>query len=410
MQGFHATHVRSPGGSLRGSAFWTALLGLFLPLVGCGGDADFGGSGSRKKSEDNTKADAGGGDEVDEPPGDDSANLSPYASLTWYWQCATDPVNVPAPTEDDAIVENEGPHEMQKSKLAGTPVTISGHLCPPAQLPRDIMFVIDTSGSMGGTTNNDPRIGDTCGRLQAVESVIAAAPAGSARFGITTFSSTVDATTSGLFETKDQLFANIAPGGNIADVLCAANGSTNYGTGLDRAEVLLKGGRADATKEIYFVSDGQPSDGTAGPAKAQTLKTVGVNIGTEFIPVTIATVMLAGVDTVLESEMASRDANGKALHAYVAQTGELTKALTDLAANEIVSAELSYRPMGGGDWIALDLMSHLQGYDFTLPPFTIDIEDGAPGLEVLYEYRDRHDHRVATGGKILWTTDAGGGG
>lgn len=385
---------------------WAACLALMF-ATGCGSDTDFGGkSESSANSTPNPKNP--NGKKPVEPDGGHDPSLDPLASLTWFWQCTAAPGTEPTPAADEAVVENEGPHNFYRENLTGTPVTFKGHLCPPAQAARDIIFVIDVSGSMGGSENNDPRIGNSCGRLSAVQSVIAATPPGQARFGIVTFGTGLMKTSSALFETQDQLFANVAPVGSIADVLCAANGSTYYDDGLKQAAALLKAGRPDASKEIYLVSDGQPSFGHDGIFDAQTLKTVGVNVGTSFLPVTIATVMLAGVDTVLEQSIASRDVNGLPLHAYVAKTGELTKALTALATNAIVSAALQYRSIGATAYTTLDLMAYLQGYDFTLPSFTIDMSDGAPGIEVLYEYKDQRGHSVSTGGKILWNAAGGG--
>lgn len=383
---------------------WVLAL-LSLGAAGCGDDADFGSPSQKTNDKDALVVDQ----PVVEPLPSPKPTPPSLASLTWYWQCSAEPGSLPPATPENAVVQNEGPHQFAKGMLVQTPVTFKGKLCPPAAQPRDIVFVIDTSGSMGGTTNNDPRVANSCGRLSAVQAAIAATPTGTARFGVVTFSSGVDATSTGLFATQAELFANLAPAGNIADILCAANANTYYDAGLNQAATLLQTGRAEASKEVYLLSDGLPSTGHDGIAHAQVLKTSGVNVGTAFYPVTIATIMLGGADgSVLRDSIASTGATGEALHANVSQTGQLASVLTQLAANEIVAATLKYRAIGAGDWTSLDLMAHLQGFEFALPSFTIDLDAAAAGLEVVYEYHDAKNHRVSTGGKILWTVDGGG--
>jgi hypothetical protein len=396
----------------------TAVAALLAALAGCGNDTDFGGSSGSRGGDDATpdtptaeEEEPGPGGTEDpgakEPPpdGEDPSTPAPFASLTWYWQCDAAPAAAPAATDKDAVVVGTGPHQFLPDELKGTPVVFSGHLCEPAALPRDVIFVVDVSGSME-IDGNDPRVGDTCGRLQAIESVMASIPVGQAKFGVVTFSSLVGRTSTGLFDSKDALYADLAPGGNIADVVCASDGGTNYDAGFYYGGELLRTGRLGAAKEIYFISDGAPNSGQDGVTIATGLKTTGVNVGAEFIPVTIATVMVKGDDTKMK-QVASTTSSGQLLHAYVAQSGSLAEVLSELAKNEIVGGELKYRAIGEEDWTTLDVYDHLQGFDFALPSFTIEVDNAPAGLEVLFEYWDLRDNRFATGGKLLWKEGAG---
>ncbi len=405
--------------------------GLFIVLsshglVACGGDTTFAGPGGAK-SDDATEDKKGGKDDKDgkdgqgEPPAGDAdpATPPPFASLTWFWQCDAEPVAAPAPaTEKDVVVEGTGPHQFNRDQLRGTPVTVSGRICEPEQLPRDLVFVVDVSGSMldsggGAGTGNDPvDAAGSCGRLSALQQTINSIPAGTARFGLVTFSSNVEVQSTGFFASADALFANVAPGGNIATVLCAGGGGTNYQAALGNtngkgAGALLALGADNATKEIYFISDGQPDAFKDGIAEATLLKSAGVPVGTQQINVTIAGIMLKGVDRVIEQSLVSSDSNGKKLYAHAKDAAGLTKVLAELAANGIAGGDVKYRPIGTTAYTTLTLMDHLQGFNFTLPSFNIDIDDAPVGVEVLFEYFDRHDNRYSTGGKILWVMDDG---
>lgn len=398
-------------------------------IGGCGGEADFQGSdqansadvGGIKPDGD----DAGGGDSAGDDGGDDGGDGGPdndvddtsdggqgdggddgaaAQSLTWDWPCQHSPTSAPKPSSlTDIVISGSGPHEFKRKDLEGAPITFTGELCQPAAVPRDIVLVIDTSGSMD---HNDTMRGGSCGRLAALRKVMTSIPAGVGNFSIVTFNSDEDSSSTGLFASEAELFADIAPNGDIGGVVCGAEGDTNYDAGLQRAGALLSMGRADATKEIYFISDGEPTHQRHGIQVASALKTKGVSINGKKIRVTIATVMLRGVDSVLRDFIASRDARGRPLHAFVGNTSLLTQALNDLTSNIIAGVELKYRPIGSTQWTRLDVSQYLQGFNFKLPSVSIDMERDTPnGLEVLFEYWDSRDNRYSSEGQLVWAAD-----
>lgn len=391
----------------------TLAFSAIVPLsAACGEDSSFQGVAGTAKTDDAKPVEIAAPSPVVLPPTPLPPPPPPpvgqsYTALTWFWQCDSDPASVPeAPSDSGVVLQGTGPHQFTADQIDKTPITILGRLCKPASLKRDIVFVVDTSGSMD---RNDQRVGDSCGRLTAMRQVLLALAgegAGVANFAIVTFNSKLERNSTRLFDNANLLFAELAGTGNIADVVCNAKAGTNYDAGLTKAGELLATGRPAATKEIYFISDGAPDGGKDGVARAQSLKTIGVTVGATPVPVTIATVMLAGTDEVLESQIASRDATGKPMHGFVAQTGGLAKVLADLTHNEIIGAEFKYRPLGATKWTSLDLLTHLDAeFNFTLPSFKIELSKEPKGIEVQYEYWDKHDNRFSTGGKLLWTVE-----
>lgn len=381
---------------------------VWLSLVSCGDDAALKGSSGVRPGNISAPEEDDNGNAEAKPPRKPPANLGdtgqPQVSqLRWFWQCESAPVPPPAPlSADEIVIEGVGPHMFTREQIDGSPLVFEGKICEPKELPRDIIFVVDTSGSMN---ENDPRLGTGCGRLTAIDAVLASLPTGGqARVGVVTFNSQLDRNSTALFDSGSALYADLAAVGTAADVICNANGGTNYDAGIAQAEQLFSlAGRPEATKEIYFISDGQPNVGVDGIAQAARLKTQGVTVGSKTIPVTFATIMLAGTDTVLQNFIASRGPDGKPLYAYVAQTSELTKALATLVDNKLVGAELSWRPIGAADWQTTNLMEQMQGFSFVLPSIKIDYSQAPQGLEVRYEYFDQHDNRYSTEGKLLWT-------
>ena len=325
-------------------------------------------------------------------------------NLTWFWQCDSAPATLPETAGGNVVVSGPGEHKFKPSSFDKTPLIFSGKICPPVTLPRDIVFVIDVSGSMGGTGGADPALNKSCGRLKAVESIIddIVSRGGDARFGIVTFSTGVTARSSTMFGDRTNLFTDLSGSGSISDALCRAVGGTEYGAGLKAAESILSAGRSDAIKELYFVSDGEPED-TTGPALAARFKSPGLSIAGKSIPVTIGTAMLgSGNDSILKNDIASKDISGAPLHVGSVQAGNLASTLSKLAANEILEGLMKYRVVGVDDWTEINFTPSIINYNFSVPSITIDRTIAPAGLEVKFEYRDQHNNKYASEGKILW--------
>ena len=334
------------------------------------------------------------------------------SGLTWFWQCGSDPADVPKAQGDEVVIVDGGVHEFSDDAFKQVPVTITGRVCPPAKFPRDIVFVIDVSGSMGKSANgnppSDPAVGGSCGRLAAVQSIInsVVASGSDARFGIVTFSSQAQRYSNAMYGDATNLMADIAPGSSPFNVLCAAAGGTNYTAGLEKAKAIFEHSRPDAVKELYFVSDGVPdpaNDPTVdGSTVAPGLKSPGVSVEGKSIPVTIATVMLGGADASILQKIASVGRDGAPLHKTTGEASKLGEALGALAANDIAEGTIKYRPTGTDVWTTIDLKTNLQGYNFSIPSFTLDKNSAPNGLEVAFEYRDLKNNVHASGGDIKW--------
>jgi Mg-chelatase subunit ChlD len=324
-------------------------------------------------------------------------------SLTWFWQCDAAPGPAPAPggADDVVIVGNTSNTEFNAARFAGVPMTVQGEFCP-LETQRDIVFVIDVSGSMNGVNQaNDPRMGNTCGRLEAMQSVIASATQGaSARFAGVTFSNAVSNVSSAFATSIDGVFA-----GNLANTVCAAGGGTNYTASLERAEQLLASARASASKEIYFLTDGQPDNGGADPLNNPDINGVAVAARLRAAGVTVVTVMLGSDvtgDNHLRTRITSTSPSGDLLHANAANASQLASTMTRLAQNDVSIGEVRYRPIGGGSWSSYDLLGARSGNKFELPEMIIDVAQAPYGLEMEYSYRDRRGKTYSSSGAIRW--------
>ncbi len=360
---------------------------LLLPFTSCGSKANFNSGGSTRPTANGTAKTGYYGQKVDK--------------LTWFWQCDSAPAPPPETAGGSVVVSGAGDHNFKSASFNKTPLIFSGKVCPPVTYPRDIIFVIDVSGSMTGA---DPIANGSCGRLKAVETIIndIVSRGGDTRFGIVTFSSGLVARSSMLFGDRTNLFADVARGSTISDTICRASGGTNYGSALSGAESIFTGSRAQAIKELYFVSDGAPED-TAGPALASRMKNPGISIGGKAIPVTIATAMLgAGDDSVLKKDIASKDNSGVALHVGSVAASQLATTLSKLAANEILDSVMKYRAVGTEAWTEINLTASIIDYSFSVPSITIDKSVAPEGLEVHFEYLDQHNNKYISEGKILW--------
>ncbi len=139
---------------------------------------------------------------------------------------------------------------------------LTGSICPKPQRPSRItvLFLIDWSGSM---QTMDPKVGDSCGRLQAAKAITnyiknSADPQTVVQEGMIPFSTAVDL--SGIIPLADvDTFAQSLQ----ADKFCRAAGATNYHAPLQQARYMLQGVQGRVV--IYFITDGAPNvklDGT----------------------------------------------------------------------------------------------------------------------------------------------------
>ncbi|MBF0441117.1 MAG: VWA domain-containing protein [Oligoflexales bacterium] len=346
------------------------------------------------------------------PEASPAAAAGPLISkLTWYWKCVLDKDDSNVPVSSDAaapVFVGEGKHEIPFDMLPDRiPLALDGKLCAPRPAMRDIVFVIDVSGSMN---DNDPRRADRgCGRYDAVRTIISKYSNGTnVRFGIVTFDYKIRYQSPAFYSDQASLFDAIVAkqGGEASDVICDYRNTTYYDVALSGAKALLETGRASATKEIYFVSDGLPEGGHEGADIASSLKTTGVSIEGVNVQSTIATILLIGDDgknEVLEGQIASRDAQGKPLHALVTSASQLADALVSLSETTVRKAVIAVGPSGGA-LTEYDIMKSSNGTSFSLPPVEIDKASAASGIQVVYTFWDSFGFKYSYSGTISFVT------
>ena len=149
-------------------------------------------------------------------------------------------------------------------------IVAEGSFCPNANRQKSVhlSFIVDVSGSMleqpfnnrtipkGGS---DPRKNGSCGRLEAVKTlinnVLDEAGDTSVKVSLVTFSSNV-VKNIGFIDPNAE-----GPNGSFIDTieqagLCEGKGFTNYKAGLDAAYEHLQG--IKGSKAVYFITDGAP--------------------------------------------------------------------------------------------------------------------------------------------------------
>ena len=331
------------------------------------------------------------------------AGVDPLNSLLWYWPCSAQPEAPPvAPSSVDPVIVGPGPFSLDSHRMGETQVTLQGQLCKPAQLKRDIVFVIDVSGSMASPYNHDPKKSDSCGRLAALQTVLGRfAQNGLTRFALLTFNDKVKMTTGTFSTSAANLTSNvlaITGAAKLADVVCAGYGSTNYDDALNgTAQILQSSIDPSTSKEIYFISDGEPDPARYdGIAIADSLKEHGV---------TIATLMLIGDDEGLK-KIASVDQTDptqtRLLHMKVNAADQLADTLSALAQNYLVGGTIKYRVIGADSWVSFDLLAIAQNFHFQLPAFPTDETLAPDGIEVSLDYWDKRGTHLRSIGQLLW--------
>ncbi|HET9236818.1 MAG TPA: vWA domain-containing protein [Oligoflexus sp.] len=210
------------------------------------------------------------------------------------------------------VSPNEGA-DIKVKDDARVVMNVKGRFCPTVSDNLTVLFIIDYSGSMGPNTpdqsnmsfqaaaGNDPRImvgaQKSCGRLQAVEAILAKFKAGDkVNVGTVTFAgdivgshttAPVDAQTfkdTRLAEASklSNFCSYVAPDASFANQEMAVpnanvGGATNYAAAFNRAYDFLR--NVKGRKAVYFITDGRPTAGgndpvAAGKNAAAKLKTI----------------------------------------------------------------------------------------------------------------------------------------
>ena len=145
---------------------------------------------------------------------------------------------------------------------AGAKVRIAGDFCsePLASGSLDVIFVVDFSGSMTSPQfHNDPTVNGTCGRLEAMRSMVAEVMRRNGPNTTITLS-VVGFSDGASLRLAPSSIAEAAPLLNVTN-LCgsdAPSASTNYQAAFEVTNQLLAQ-LSSTSKAVYFLSDGYPS-------------------------------------------------------------------------------------------------------------------------------------------------------
>ena len=327
-----------------------------------------------------------GNDSTSEPR---SPSVSDALEVNWTLPCER------SSASSSGTIVGGGRHQVAvdgESKLA---VTFTGSVCQPRNTPRDLVFVVDVTGSMGGGAgndfNHDPHVNGSCGRLDAIRHVLSMMPNdGTARVSLLTFNSRIAAKSSRFFATSEQLMDDLQSNKRdaIDNIICASEGGTDYSVALNGArQMLANHGRAEAQKEVYFITDGVPTVNN-GIKEAQSLRASGV---------IIAPIMLVGDEWLLRDHIASRDPHGQPLFRKVGEASKLADALAELSMNRLTKVELRYRPMNSGIWRSANVRERLSGYNFQLPAITFSLLEDSEFEVILDALDSRGNHSLVQG-------------
>ena len=311
--------------------------------------------------------------------------------LSWHFPC------------DDSKVEGydfvgAGTQQQNLANVDELKLQVSGVLCDGQYLPRDVVFVIDTSGSMGVSDPIDDY--GSCGRLRAIDHVASyLADFREAQVGLVLYNTRAETLYPKLVSAPEFYANYISDRDNMRELLCKSQQFTNYHRALVKTEQLLASGRQDSFKEVYFFSDGEPHDTFFGGDPA------GLEVAERLRETTtIATIGLGNVG-VLEQDIASR-VNGAPLHRQAEDLDELFILLQDLVETKNVGATLSYHYLGAEDTFSIDLW-HEAEFDqqratFNLEPlvFDIDPDDMREGLAITIKYWDNNANTYQARGEL----------
>jgi von Willebrand factor type A domain len=364
---------------------------------------------------------------------DDERGPEPYDSLDWYFPCpfddATSPDRLVVPPQTDSrklILNGVGPFNFIKEYMVRLPVKIHGRVCPWKLVDREVVFIVDVSGSMSGTDpevdvkpiegvkRENNAVAKTCGRMDALEAILAKMPAGKTKFAVATYDDRVVHFSTHLFNNKQDLYADLLRGEpatvKIKDVICRAGLGTSYKVGLDKAKAILLTGEAGSTKEMIFLSDGEPQDSKPTIlATTADFKTNGVTIGGRKQSISIATLLLGtAVTSDILKSMASVDNSVSPpapIFAKAANASDLADVLGRMIDNNKLQGS---QVLHSGDTPGLpkstvNVFPLLDRKNqFVTSSFILSVERSQLNYNMGFEYWDTMQNRSSFSGAIHW--------
>ena len=321
-------------------------------------------------------------------------------------------------TEDPSNAElklaGDQNHILDRSKFNRTGLTLGG-VVKTNPITRDIVFVVDVSGSMGPHTVNgirkpgsDPLANGNCYRLRAVKAAIDSTKAqGPSRFSVITFNNGVLRSPRGFFSSLEHMF----PNEDLTSIFCAAIGGTNYTNALSEAISVIELSPSTHLREVYFLTDGEPMDifpGTDnhcnyqhpfcnGRAQAITLR--------ETMGATLGTLMLGNNSTgnlYLQNNIAGRDAHNSPLHVQAANSLDLINSLFSLSRDNLVQGTILVRAKNTQTWSGFNMLSITANGQFKTESFAFDSSLYPEGIEMSVEYETERGHYHTGFASITW--------
>lgn len=344
---------------------------IFIIICGCQNEADFSGQESLAQPEPQAPLPA----QQEALPAPLPAGLN---EIGWYFACLGETMEVPEKVEGHLVFAGGGSHATSAAISQEIQLQLGGRLCNPEETKRNVVFIIDASGSM---VENDPIINGECGRLRALKQMFRQA-SGNTGFALVAFSESVVFASPQFVYTEQELYDQFESPEFPELTVCQALESTYYDRGLEAAEALFEGIPEGESKEVFFLSDGAPTFEHEGIQISQSLKLSGV---------TIAAIMLKGADMILKDYIASVDANGDPLFASAAEASvleEIYSMLQERSRVGVVAAELGFRPLySDAEFTTVNPFEHLDGRNFKVPPMPLSSDVFHDGIEVYYRYR-----------------------
>ena len=318
--GFQISHIYRAG--------LFVLVYLFFLLTSCGEEAEFSDNGAKiVQSNDSITSDTPEptdvGQSADANPDNSDIDETPEGvviienpiqesmsstALTWLWQCQTLEAEREENDPNTPLLEGSGNHPVSLHNELPLELTIEGNLCRPSDKERDIILIVDVSGSMRNNDPTDP-VNGGCGRKTAAKNLIdSLKDSNVARMGLITFDNNVIVNSNNFLTPADFETAYLTD-----DVFCLNAGGTDFVNAFSGADAVLLNGRANSSKELFLITDGQPNDMALSKAKADETRANAL----------IATIMLGDQDdSHLKNDIASKDSNGNPIHVIAKDAGD----------------------------------------------------------------------------------------